>query len=117
MDASNLGEKYKEGKNQKTKLSYEEINKIINCFNNFEEIEKFSICVSKQEIISKKLSFSAGQYFKIKIEYKEFTKEEFIKEINDITTEINSIVIENEKLMSEINENIKKVKYYENDKD
>ena len=26
------------------------------------------------------------------------TKEEFIKEINDITTEINSIVIENEKL-------------------
>lgn len=117
MDASNLGEKYKEGKNQKTKLSYEEINKIINCFNNFEEIEKFSICVSKQEIISKKLSFSAGQYFKIKIEYKEFTKEEFMKEINDITTEINSIVSENEKLMSEINENIKKVKYYENDKD
>ena len=98
MDASNLGEKYKEGKNQKTKLSYEEINKIINSFNNFEEIEKFSICVSKQEIISKKLSFSAGQYFKIKIEYKEFTKEEFIKEIKDITTEINSIVIENEKL-------------------
>lgn len=117
MDASNLGEKYKEGKNQKTKLSYAEINKIINCFNNFEEIEKFSIRVGKEDIISKKLSFSAGQYFKIKIVYKEFTKEEFLKEMNDITTEINSIVSENEKLMSEINENIKKVKYYENDKD
>ena len=53
----------------------------------------------------------------LQLREKHLSKEEFIKEINDITTEINSIVIENEKLMSEINENIKKVKYYENDKD
>lgn len=117
MDASNLGEKYKEGKNQKTKLSADEIQKIISTFNNMEELKNFSICVSTDEIKNKKLSFSAGQYFKIEVTYKKYTPKEFIKEMSEMENELDNLVKENEILMKKIKNNMKKVRYYEIDKD
>ena len=117
MDASNLGEKYKEGKNQKTKLSANEIQKIISTFNNMEELKNFSICVSTDEIKNKKLSFSAGQYFKIEVTYKKYTPKEFIKEMSEMENELDNLVKENEILMKKIKNNMKKVRYYEIDKD
>ena len=51
MDASKLGTTVKEGKNQKTLLSNEEEQKIINTFNKHEAIEDFSVVVSYDQII------------------------------------------------------------------
>ena len=117
MDASNLGEKYKEGKNQKTKLSITEMTKIVDNFVNKIEENKFSIIVSNEDIQEKKLSFSAGQYFKIEIKYNSYTNEEFKNEVEKIKNNINELYNKNEELFEILNENMLKVKYYESSKD
>lgn len=77
MDASSMGEKLKEGKNQRTYLSDAEVNKIIDTFINRKEIDDFSKLVSFKEIADKNNSFSVGQYFDVKIEKINITEEEF----------------------------------------
>lgn len=78
MDASKMGTKVKEdGKNQKTVLSSKEINTIIDTFNSAKSVDDLSVVVGYEDIESKKLSLSAGQYFEGKIEYSELTIEEF----------------------------------------
>ena len=77
IDASNLGTKVKDGKNQKTVLSVEEEDKIITTFNGKKVAEDLSIVVSYDEIAKKNYSLSAGQYFEVKIEYMDITASEF----------------------------------------
>lgn len=77
IDASKLGEEYKEGNNQKRRLLPEEIDKIVNTFANHEAVEGFSVAVTYDELKEKNCSLSAGQYFDIKIEYEDITEDEF----------------------------------------
>ena len=77
IDASKLGEEYKEGNNQKRRLLDNEIDLIVNTFRNKEVVEDFSVAVSYDEIKEKGYSLSAGQYFDIKIDYVDITEEEF----------------------------------------
>jgi type I restriction enzyme M protein len=83
VDASKLGTKVKDGKNQKTVLSDEEENRIISTFNRKEAVEDFSVVVKYDEIQEKNYSLSAGQYFEVKIEYVDITREEFEKKLDD----------------------------------
>lgn len=53
IDASNLGTKVKEGKNQKTVLSPEEEQKIVETFIKKEAVEDFSVTVSYEDIKEK----------------------------------------------------------------
>jgi type I restriction enzyme M protein len=69
MDASKLGKTVKEGKNQKTLLSDEEEDLIISTFNHHKAVEDFTVVLSYDQIKEKNYSFSAGQYFDVKIEY------------------------------------------------
>ena len=112
MDASKLGTKVKvDGKNQRTVLSDEEIKDIINTFNNFEAKDDFSVVVDYDKIEQKKCSFSAGQYFEVKIEYIELTQEEFRAKMNDYTDKLTELFDEGNALQAEILEQLKKVKY------
>ena len=77
IDASKLGEEYKEGNNQKRRLRDKEIDLIVNTFRNKEAVENFSVAVTYDEIKEKGYSLSAGQYFDIKIDYVDITEEEF----------------------------------------
>lgn len=77
MDASKLGTTVKEGKNQKTLLSFEEEQKIIETFNRHEAAEDFSIVVSYDQIANKNYSFSAGQFFEVKIDQNVISPEKF----------------------------------------
>ena len=78
IDASKLGEEYKDANGlKKVRLNDEEIEKIITTFNNKESKEDFSVSVSYDDIIEKGYSLSAGQYFDIKIDYVDITEEEF----------------------------------------
>ena len=79
----NSEQKIKEGKNQKTLLSPDEEDKIINTFRNKEVIERFSILVTYRQIEEKIYSFSAGQYFDVKIEYIDITQKEFEAKMNE----------------------------------
>jgi len=111
IDASKMGEEYKDGNNQKRRLRKEEIDKIVNTFLNKEAIDDFSVTVSYDEIVEKKYSLAAGQYFDVKIEYVELTQEEFQKKMNEYTNKLQDYFKESNKLQIEIMEHLKKVKY------
>ena len=111
MDASKLGTTVKEGKNQKTLLSPEEEQKIINTFNNHEAIEDFTVVVSYEQIKEKNYSFSAGQYFEVKIEYTDITPVEFETKMNGFKANLDSLFAESKTLENEIQKQLNGLKY------
>lgn len=111
IDASNLGTKIKEGKNQKTVLSEEEEDLIINTFNAKEAVDDFSVVVSYDDIRSKNLSLSAGQYFEVKIEYVDISKEQFDEKMKSFSENLEKHFSESRALENEILDNFKMLKY------
>lgn len=111
IDASKLGEEYKDGNNQKRRLRPEEIEKIITTFRNKEAVDDFSVAVTYDEIIAKKCSLAAGQYFDVKIEYVELTQEEFETKMAEFKSELQSFFDEGNALQAEIMKRLGKVKY------
>ena len=111
IDASDLGEKYKEGKNQKTILTPEDVQKIEQTFINNEIVDEFSVKVSFEEIQEKKYSFSAPQYFDIKIIYSEISEEEYNEIIEKFSKNFNFIFEESHKLDKKINDSWKEIKF------
>ena len=71
----------------------------------------FSVAVTYDEVIAKKYSLSAGQYFDVKIEYVELSQEEFAKRMRAYQTKLQEYFNEGAKLQKEIMEQLKKVKY------
>ncbi|VEU66782.1 N5-glutamine S-adenosyl-L-methionine-dependent methyltransferase (plasmid) [Mesomycoplasma conjunctivae] len=110
IDASKLGEDYKDGKNKKRRLTEKDIDLIINTFNNKESIADFSIAVSYDDIKEKNYSLSAGQYFDIKIDYVEITQEEFEAKMNKYQSELQKYFEEGDKLQKEIMEQLQNLK-------
>lgn len=112
MDASKLGTKEKlDGKNQRTVLSPEEIDRIVDTFNAGESDDDFSVSVTYSDIESKKLSFSAGQYFDVKIEYSELTADEFAEKRKEFANRLNILFAESRRLEDEIKDHLGRVKY------
>lgn len=107
MDASKLGTTVKDGKNQKTLLSVEEEQLIIDTFNKHEAVEDFTVVVSYEQIKEKNYSFSAGQYFDIKIEYIDITHDEFEAKMNSFKTNLDNLFSESKTLETEIRNNLK----------
>ncbi len=102
IDASKLGETVKENGNQKTKLRTEEIQQIVNTFRNKEVVEDFSVSPTFEEIKEKGYSFSAGQYFDIKIDYVDITEEEFNRRMDNFKTTLRQQFSESHRLEEEI---------------
>ena len=111
IDASKLGEDYQDGKNKKRRLREEDIELIIDTFNEKKDVDDFSIAVSYEEIKEKKYSLSAGQYFDIKIEYIDMSPEEFETRMKEYQKELQEYFEEGEKLQKEIMEQLGKIKY------
>lgn len=114
IDASKLGETIKENGNQKTKLRTEEIQQIVNTFRNKEVIEDFSVTPTFEEIKEKGYSFSAGQYFDIKIDYVDITEEEFYKRMNNYKTTLTQQFTESHRLEEEIIKQLDSVSFNAN---
>ena len=102
IDASKLGEEYKEGNNQKRRLRDKEIDLIVNTFRNKEAVENFSVAVTYDEIKEKGYSLSAGQYFDIKIDYVDITEEEFNFRMADYKQILSEQFAESHRLEEEI---------------
>ena len=111
MDASKLGKTVKEGKNKKTLLSSEEEQQIINTFNKREVKEDFSVVVSYDQIKEKNYSFSAGQYFEVKIEYTDITPEQFVKKMADYKKNLKELFEESKDMEEEIKKQLSGLKY------
>ena len=111
MDASKLGTTVKEGKNQKTLLSEAEEQLIIDTFNKHEAKEDFTVVVSYEQIKEKNYSFSAGQYFEVKIEYTDITPKEFETKMNGFKTNLNNLFSDSKTLEKEIQKQLNGLKY------
>lgn len=112
IDASNLGEKVKDGKNQKTVLTEEEEQRICEVFNNKWSEEDFSVVVSYDDITAKNYSFSAGQYFDVKIEYTDMTPEQFAAKMKGFTENLESLFSQSRELEEEIKKQMAGLNYH-----
>lgn len=111
IDASKMGEEYKDGNNQKRRLRDFEIDRIVKTFLKKEAVDDFSVAVTYDEIRAKKYSLSAGQYFDVKIEYVELSEEEFQERMLACAAQLQQYFEEGSRLQKEIMEQLKKVKY------
>lgn len=111
IDASKLGKKVKEGKNQKTVLSKEEETLIEDTFIKQDVIDDFSVKVSYEQIKEKNYSFSAGQYFEVKIEFMELSEEEFNNRMLAYVTRLNELFAEGKELEQSIKERLGELEY------
>ena len=112
IDASKLGEEYKDSNGlKKRRLTDEEINKIVKTFRNKDAVEDFSVCVTYDEIKAKGYVLSAGQYFDIKIEYVDITEEEFNAQMKADTEELAKMFAESRSLEDEIQKQLKQLRF------
>jgi type I restriction enzyme M protein len=111
IDASNLGTKVKDGKNQKTLLSTAEEDQIIRVFNAKEIVEDFSVVVSYEDITAKNHSFSAGQYFDVKVEHVEMTPKQFEKELAERKERLSALLQNSKSLEKDIFKRLEGLKY------
>lgn len=111
IDASNLGTKIKDGKNQKTVLSDDDENQIIDVFNKKQAIDDFSVVVSYDEIAAKNYSLSAGQYFEVKIDYVDITTEQFSAKIEEYSHTLDRLLKESEAQGQIIKKRLSELKY------
>lgn len=111
IDASKLGEDYKEGTNQKCRLRDFEIDQIVDAFQNKKNIEDFSVAVSYDDIKEKGYSLSAGQYFDIKIDYVDITEEEFDRRMANYKSKLTEMFAESHRLEDEIMNQLNRLKF------
>lgn len=111
IDASGLGTKVKDGKNQKTLLSEEEEYRITATFNAKAAVEDFSVVVGYDEIAAKNYSLSAGQYFEVKIEYVDLTPEQFAVKMQGFTDNLDKLFKESTGLEQEIRQQLAGLRY------
>jgi type I restriction enzyme M protein len=115
MDASSFGTTQRiDGSNQRTCLSDDEIQRIIQTFNTKQEIDDFSVLVPLDEIEQKKFSFSAGQFFNVKIEYSDLSPDEFQAKIDAFKSELKNLFAESQKLDTQILNNLENLTYEKN---
>ncbi len=111
IDASGLGTKVKEGKNQKTLLSETEEDRIIATFNAKQVADDFAVVVSYDNIAAKNYSLSAGQYFDVKIEYADLTPAQFAAKMQGFTGKLEALFKESAGLEQEIRNQLSELRY------
>lgn len=113
IDASKLGEDYKEDNLQKHRINPDEIDLIVSTFTERKAVEDFSVVVSYDEIKEKNCSLSAGQYFDIKIEYVDITEDEFNERMADYKKDLTRMFEESHRLEDEIMKQLDSLKFNE----
>jgi len=111
IDASTMGEKIKDGKNQKTNLSSEDEEKLINVFNQKISVDDFSIVVPVDQLAARNYSFSAGQYFDVKVEVSDITEETFNSQLKTFKEELSEIFVQSKLLEEKLNKALETLKY------
>jgi type I restriction enzyme M protein len=111
LDASKLWETIKEGKNQKTYLRDNEQQQIIDTFKNMDVIEDFSVKVTNEQIKEKNYSWSAWQYFEIKIDHIDISADEFESRMFNYKENLKKYFQEGKDLENEIFNQLNMLKY------
>ena len=115
IDASKLGEEYKDSNGlKKVRLRDEEIEKIVTTFQSKEAVDDFSVAVTYDEIKEKGDSLSAGQYFDIKIDYVDITEDEFNKRMSEYEATLTQQFEESHRLENEILAQLRSISFNPN---
>ena len=115
IDASKLGEEYKDSNGlKKVRLRDEEIEKIVTTFQSKEAVDDFSVAVTYDEIKEKGYSLSAGQYFDIKIDYVDITEDEFNKRMSEYEATLTQQFEESHRLENEILAQLRSISFNPN---
>ena len=113
IDASKLGEEYKDANGlKKVRLNDDEIERIVTTFLNKETVDDFSVAVTYDEIREKGYSLSAGQYFDIKIDYVDITEEEFNRRMTEYKNTLTQQFEESHRLEEEIMKQLDSLKFH-----
>lgn len=113
IDASKLGEEYKDGNNQRKRLRDFEIQKIVDTFLDKKAEDGFSVVVTHDEIKAKGYTLSAGQYFDVKIEYVPITADEFAEKIAGFKSRLAELNAKGAELDRTIDEQLSKLHFVE----
>ena len=111
VDASKLGADVKIGGIKKTVLSPDDVKKIVEAFRENKVVDDFSVAVPYEDFEPKGYSFSAGQYFEIKIEYVDITEEEFNKRVINYQSSLTKQFEKSHELEEKIMEQLKSLRY------
>ena len=113
VDATKVGKKVSLEDGQRTILSTDDEKLIINTFKQKATVEDFSELVTRQKIQKRSYSFSAGQYFPVKMVCSEVTSQEFSEEMRKLTKEIEELFVLSRKYEGEIKESLGALVYDE----
>lgn len=111
IDASSMGEKVSLEDGQRTLLSNEDIDKIVDYFQNRKEDNGFSVLVSNDQIKDNLYSFSAGQYFAARVTFVEISKDDFDRKMDIFSSKIMKYFEVNKELKKDLVEKLKGLKY------
>jgi type I restriction enzyme M protein len=111
VDAGKLGETIKDGKNQRTVLTQAEEDRIVNAMNEQKAEDDFSVVITADDIRNKNYSFSAGQYFDVKMEYVDITPEQFAEKMDGYQKNLQQYFKEGAALEKRILEQLKSLWY------
>jgi type I restriction enzyme M protein len=113
VDASELGTKIKDGKNQKTLLSDKEEQLIIDAVNAQSTENGFSVVKTFDDIKVAGYSFNPGTYFDVNIEYIDMTAVEFDEKISKSKLRLSEMFQEGKVLENEILKSLGELEYKE----
>ena len=111
LDASKMGVKIQEGKNQRTVLLEQEESKIIETFTNHLVEEHFSVLASYKDIEKKNYSLNAGHYFDVKIVHEHISIGTYNSRIEEIENEIDEMFRLSTSLDKKIKTSIRGLKF------
>lgn len=112
VDASKLGEEYKDANGlKKVRLRDDEIETIVSTFRQKLAVEDFSVSVTYSEIKEKGYVLSAGQYFDIKIEYVDITADEFTAQMTADTQELAAMFQQSRSLENDIMQQLQSLRF------
>lgn len=110
MDASKLGSKVKDGKNQRTVLSNTEELKIVNNFINKISERNFSVMTNYDAISKQDYSFSAGRYFSFE-KVETISLEDTQLKVKEINENLNELFQKSEDLQRLVKDILGGIKY------
>lgn len=109
IDASMLGEEYKDGDTQKRRLRDFEIDKIVDVYSKKESEEDFSSAVEYSEFQEKNYSLAAGPYYKIGVNFVDISEEEYVNEMNSFREKIKKLNGESNMVQEELDAALSKL--------
>ncbi|HIF9077185.1 TPA: HsdM family class I SAM-dependent methyltransferase [Photobacterium damselae] len=111
IDGSTLGYTDKDGKRERTFLTQNEEESVVEAFTKKQSVEDFAVVVTPEEVREKSFSFSPSQYFEIKIDYEQMTIEDFENSKEATLEELTTLFNESKALDEAIKASIKGLSY------